>query len=290
MSSDVKQSGGNDEQIAHWNAPGGGRWAQLAATMDALIEPFGLAAMEAAEVRVGDRVVDVGCGCGATLLALADRAGETGTVVGVDVSAPMLEVARERTAGRANVKLVQADASDAPLADASHDLLFSRFGVMFFADPSRSFRALARALAPGARVAFVCWRPLRDNDWARVPLEAVLPFVGPMERPAPEAPGPFSFGDPERVRRILGEAGLGDVRIEPFDHPMSVGASADLDAAVDHAMGLGPASRALTGADDDTLSRARAALRTALAPYHSARGVTLRSGAWIVTARQGSGR
>lgn len=285
MSSDEQRAGGNEQQIAHWNADGGGRWARLSATLDKAIEPFGLAAMDAAGVREGDRVVDVGCGCGATVVALSERVGPTGRVVGVDVSAPMLEVARERTIGRDNVRLVESDATHADLADRAHDLLFSRFGVMFFADPTRSFRALARALTPDARVAFVCWRSLRDNAWARVPLEAVLPFVGPMERPAPDAPGPFSFADPARVRTILEAAGLANVKIDPFDHPMSIGPTADLDDAVDHAMDLGPTARALANADAPTRARARTALRTALTPHHTPLGVTLPASSWLITAQ-----
>jgi len=181
---------------------------------------------------------------------------------------------------------VEADASEAGLADSAHELVFSRFGVMFFADPAAAFRALARALAPGGRVSFICWRPLRDNPWARVPLEAVVSVVGAPEPPAPDAPGPFSFGDHSRVRTILDAAGLREVHVAPFDQSMSFGPTADLDDAVAHAMDLGPASRLLANRDDETLSRARTALRTALAPHHTPTGVALAAAAWVVTARR----
>src|SRR5262245_44830547 len=172
--------------------------------------------MERAAIRLGERVLDVGCGCGDTTLELARRVGREGSVVGIDVSTPMLERALEsvRAAEFANVVLWNADAQMHTLPPAAFDLVYSRFGVMFFVDPAQAFTNLGRALRPGGRVSFVCWQALELNPWMAVPMAAAAREITFAARPGPEAPGPFSFADPDRVRRVLGKAGLADVTLE----------------------------------------------------------------------------
>ncbi|MFI5298725.1 MAG: class I SAM-dependent methyltransferase, partial [Polyangiales bacterium] len=154
----------SEDPIAFWNGRAADRWTRDQARLDLSLRPFGDAAMRAAAVKPGERVVDVGCGCGDTTIALAAQVGSSGHVLGVDVSAPMLARAGERSAHLANVTYVEQDAT---LLDATTraNALFSRFGVMFFATPERTFKALAGALAPGGRIAFVCWRAFADNPW-----------------------------------------------------------------------------------------------------------------------------
>jgi SAM-dependent methyltransferase len=281
-------AGPNAEQIGYWNEVAGPRWVALQPMLDAQISPLGERAMEAAGVGAGERVLDVGCGCGQSSLQLAERAGPRGPVLGVDVSAPMLARAQERAreADAANLLFRRADAQVDALGEASFDLVFSRFGVMFFADPEAAFANLRRALAPGGRLAFVCWQGLAHNPWMLVPLAAIAAHVRLPPAPAPGAPGPFSFADAERVCAILRAAGLREIECAPLEGRLRVGGEGDLDAAVDFALQMGPAAAALREAGEAARPRAAAAVRDALAPYADDGGVCMDYSAWIVSARR----
>ncbi|MDF2901645.1 MAG: SAM-dependent methyltransferase, partial [Phenylobacterium sp.] len=194
------QSTANADQIAYWNNAAGETWAALQDRLDRQIEPLGLRAIEAGAPQPGERVLDIGCGCGQTSFELARRVGPSGRVLGVDISAPMLEVARQRAAGAAaNVSFIEADAQTHAFQNGGFDLAISRFGVMFFDDPTAAFRNIGAALRPGGRLSFVCWRPMLENAWMATPLFAAMPLLPPLPPPDPAAPGPFAFADPERV-------------------------------------------------------------------------------------------
>jgi ubiquinone/menaquinone biosynthesis C-methylase UbiE len=173
----------NAYQVADWNGQSGERWVANQARLDAMVAVF------------GQRVLDVGCGAGASSLALAARVGAGGQVLGVDISEPLISRARARAPQDTQVPFRVADASSAELPEGAFDILFSRFGVMFFDDPTGAFAHMRRALQPGGRVAFVCWRGAAENDWVRLPMGAIKGIVPPTAPPDPEAPGPFSFGD-----------------------------------------------------------------------------------------------
>jgi SAM-dependent methyltransferase len=231
-------------------------------------------------------VLDVGCGCGATSRALATRVGASGSVHGVDISTPMLERAGAlaREAGHANVRFTNADAQTHRFEPAGADVLFSRFGVMFFADPPAAFRNLRDALRPGGRLAFVCWRPLAENPWLLVPLGAAAQHMQLPPPPAPGAPGPFAFADPERVRGILDQAGFTRIKLDPVNDTLTVGGGG-LDEAVHFLLeGVGPTSAALREADPAVRPRVFAAVKEALAPFVTREGVRMPAAAWIVTA------
>jgi SAM-dependent methyltransferase len=277
----------NDE-LAYWNGPAGERWVREQEDRDRMLRPFGEAALASAAVAAGEGVLDVGCGCGDTLVRLAAFVGDRGRVVGLDTSTPMLGRARERCAGLPRVSFVEGDAASHPLDQGSFDLLYSRFGVMFFPDPAGAFLHLRGALRGHARLAFVCWRSLVENPWAAVPFDAVAGVLGRPEPPPPDAPGPFAFADPGRVRGILEGAGFRDVALTGFETTLVFGASGSLDDAILELARHGPASRLLVDRDEPTVSRAHAALRAALSPYVSGGGqVHLRGSAWVVTARNG---
>ena len=191
----------NADRIADWNGQSGDRWVAHQARHDARLAVFGQAAIEAAAPVAGERVLDVGCGAGASTLALAVRVGAGGQVLGVDISEPLIARARALAPQDTPALFRAADASSAELPEGAFDILFSRFGVMFFADPTAAFAHMRRALKPGGRVAFVCWRGVAENDWVRLPMGAIKGIVPPMAAPDPEAPGPFSFGDRGRALR-----------------------------------------------------------------------------------------
>jgi SAM-dependent methyltransferase len=220
---------------------------------------------------------------------LARRVGPGGEVVGVDISAPMLERARENARGRGvtNVGFENADAQTHALPGASFDLLFSRFGVMFFAEPAAAFANLRRSLRPAGRLAFVCWQAPTLNPWAIVPLMAAAAHLPLPPPPAPDAPGPFAFADQDRVRQILGDAGFRNVEFESVAMQLIVGGSTDIDSAVEFLMQMGPTAAALREtSQQEMLERVAAAIREALLPYYVAdEGVRMDAAAWVVTAR-----
>jgi SAM-dependent methyltransferase len=276
----------NVEMTHYWNEVSGPKWVALQELIDGQIAPLGERAIVRAALKHGGKALDVGCGCGATTLALAERVGPAGSVVGLDLSAPMLSRARERAAaaGLSNLRFVQADAQTVTLEER-FDVLFSRFGVMFFEAPEIAFANLRRALRPGARLAFVCWQALGKNPWMAIPLGAVAPLVT-LPMPAPGAPGPFAFADPAHVRRILEHAGFADVTFEDVEEALIVGPG-DLDGTVRFVLAMGPAAAALrTAPDADALAeKAAVAVRAALAPYLTPDGVRMSFASWIVTAR-----
>ena len=275
----------NADQIAYWNGPGGQRWASRQAAQDIVLQPVLDLLIDRAAPKAGERIVDVGCGSGASTNGFATKVGPSGHVFGVDVSGPMLERARQSTPKDAPVTYALADATVYPFDPASFDLLASRFGVMFFADPVVSFANLHKALKPSGRLAFACWQEPRENPFFMAPLQAVYKHVPKLPQLGPEDPGPFSFASESRVKRILGEAGFSDVAMEPCRVELDVATGRGIDAAIQGALEIGPASRALEGHPDEVRSAAIASMREALAPFVKGDSVPLPGAIWIVTAR-----
>jgi SAM-dependent methyltransferase len=277
--------GPNQTQVEYWNEQTGPKWVRQQAQLDGLLDSLGRVAMDRLEPLDGLRVVDVGCGCGATTLTLGERVGPRGSVLGVDVSAPMLVRAHERARGLSNVRFLQADAQTHAFEPGAADAAYSRFGVMFFADPAVAFANLRRALRAGGTLAFVCWQELGKNPWCLVPLGALAQHVQLPPPPAPGEPGPFAFGDAARVRGILEGAGWSQVRLDPHEQALTLGAGGSLEDAVQFAVEAGPASRFLADVSTDVKERVRDAVRLALAEFDGPDGVRLGGACWIVTAR-----
>jgi SAM-dependent methyltransferase len=274
----------NADQIAYWNGPGGQHWTDRQQHQDVLLAPVSDILIDRARAKAGERIIDVGCGCGATTIALAQKVGPTGHVFGVDISAPMLARARQVAPAGLAVDFVLADATVYPFDPASSDLLVSRFGVMFFAEPALSFANLRKALRPSGRLAFACWREPRDNPWLLAPLQAAYKHVPKLPQLGPEDPGPFSFAAEQRVHRILGESGFSRVAMEPCSLSLDVAVGRGLDAAVESALEIGPASRALEGQPSDLRAAATRSIREVLAPFARGNTVPLGASIWIVTA------
>jgi SAM-dependent methyltransferase len=276
----------NSEQIRDWNGPLGQRWVTDQEILDALTAPFGDAALRAAGAQPGERIVDIGCGCGTTSISLAEAVGRDGSVLGVDVSRPMLEVARRQGTRLSQLRFEEADASSAALP-GEQDLLYSRFGIMFFAAPVPAFVHLRRSLKATGRLAFVCWQAAKENLWATVPVLAGRTALGinppPMD---PHAPGPFAFADADRVRTILLEAGFSDFDAEPFEHAMAIGDSPR--QAAEQSARVGPLARLVREAGPEHLPKIVDAVEAALAPLAARNGsVSLPGRSWIITAQAG---
>lgn len=270
----------NADQIEYWNSNSGGKWVNNQERMDRTLRPFSDHVMAVTGVGDGESVLDVGCGTGETSIRL-DSLG--GIVTGVDVSQPMLAHASKRP-DSGKVRFVLADASSHDFGDAAFDLVFSRFGVMFFSDPDSAFANLGRMTRSGGRIAFACWRPLSENPWMLKPVIVAKDFIELPARPAPEDPGPFSFSDRDRVTRILTSGGFVDISIEPYDHPMFMGDT--VDDAVVTAMEVGPIGGAAEGADPERVEKLKSALADMLSEFQTGDGVRLPGAIWCVTARR----
>jgi ubiquinone/menaquinone biosynthesis C-methylase UbiE len=274
----------NADQIAYWNGPGGQRWADRQQAQDILLAPVADILIDRAETRAGESVVDVGCGSGAISIALAQKVGPSGHVLGIDISGPMLARARQIAPAGLPIDFALADATVYPFDAKSFDLLASRFGVMFFAEPARSFANLRKALRPSGRLAFACWREPRENPFFMAPLQAVYKHVPKLPQQGPEDPGPFSFSSEARVQRILSEAGFTGIAMEPCNLSLDIAVGRGLDAAVESALEIGPSARALAEQPPDLVAAAARSIREALAPFARGQTVPLPASIWIVTA------
>jgi SAM-dependent methyltransferase len=274
----------NQEQIDYWNGAAGERWARGHDELERALSVFGRAALDQLGVAPGERVLDVGCGAGDTVLELLTRVGGGGAVVGVDLSHQLLELARARTAGQSRVSFLQADAARVTF-DAPFDALFSRFGVMFFSDPVAAFQNLRRALVPGGRMGFVCWQALADNPWAALPLTVSSPLLTePPPAPDPEAPGPFAFAAPARIQHVLAGAGFTRAEVTAFRAPVLM-SEHGVEPAVDFALRVGPVARLMANQSDAVRERARRELTAVLGAEAQAGRVTLDGQVWLVSAR-----
>ncbi len=242
-------------------------------------------AFDAAGFAPGQRVLDLGCGSGTTTFEIARRIAPTGSVTGIDFSETLLALAREQAAAEPDLPIAfeSADVETHGFAPESFDVAFSRFGVMFYADPARAFTGVRRALVPGGRLAFVCWREIRANTWASVTLDIARRHIELPPRPGPEDPGPYSFRDPERVRRILTEAGWSAIAIEELDADADMGA--DLNEAVANFLAMGPIASQVQAAPQDKREAIAAELRAVLPEYVTEDGVIMHAATWMVTAK-----
>jgi SAM-dependent methyltransferase len=272
----------NAAQIEYWNTTAGQTWAQFQETLDRQVERLGLAAMDALCPRESEHIIDIGCGCGQTSLALAARVRPTGSVLGVDISEPMLDVAlRRQRSTDLQVAFRKLDAQTGDLGQGLFDAAFSRFGVMFFGDPVAAFANIRASLKPEGRLAFVCWRALNENPWMQVPLQAALPLLPPVAPTDPTAPGPFAFADPSRVRTILADSGYGSVTVNPFDADIG---GADLGQTLKLALSVGPLGRALRE-HPELADSVVGSVRDVLSKYLTSNGVLMPAAVWIVLAR-----
>jgi len=276
----------NPEQAAYWNTSRGEQWVTHQAALDARFAGVCDALLARAAIGRGERALDVGCGTGATTLSLAARVGAGGAVLAVDISAPMLALARRRCAARGleQVRFLAADAQSHRFERAACDLLVSRFGVMFFSDPVAAFGNLGQALRPGGRLAFACWGPLEDNPWFALPLAVGVRRLGPPDPAPPRAPGPLAFAEAGYVEEILVKAGFAGIRIATATDPLPCAATAGEEAAF--ARLVGPLARLIQSRAPDpaTIDALIEDVTREFRPYQGTAGVRIPATLHYVTA------
>jgi SAM-dependent methyltransferase len=272
-----------DEQAARWNGSAGRAWTDEQAALDLMFEPFEQHLVEAAAGLGARSVLDIGCGTGATTLAIARRLGGGVRCLGLDISEPMLERARSRAEEQASAaRFIRADAQTYPFDPAAFELLVSRFGVMFFRDAVAAFANLRAAAAPGAWLRFVAWRGAAENPFMTTAERAAAKFLPNLPPRKPDAPGQFAFADSARVGRILRESGWIDVDIQPLDLECKL-PSADLARYYTR---LGPLGEVLQAADDSTRAQVTDAVHAAFQSYVNGSEVRFVAACWSVGARR----
>ena len=277
----------NTAQHQYWNIVAGPRWVGLGGFVERRVAAVNDLLLARSGVAAGESVLEIGCGTGAATIPFAETVGRNGRVVGVDLSEPMLEGARKRVAesGLGNITLLQADAQVHPFEPEQFDLITSRFGVMFFADPFAAFSNLLPSARPGGRLCFVCWAPLADNQHWLIPYEVALRHLGPPAPQPPHAPGPMAFGDPDYVRSILDTAGFAEVEIA-CETPLITGSTPEEEA--EHACIMGPSGRLIDEKKPEEAlhERIRREMVEAFAAYARGKEMLLPSTVFVVTAQR----
>jgi ubiquinone/menaquinone biosynthesis C-methylase UbiE len=278
---ETKQSP-NREQTELWNGTAGQAWVKSQHLLDGMLQPFADLLVERVSEQPATRVLDVGCGTGAVTLALARRLGSRAHCTGVDISEPMLGLARARAEHEPHPpSFILADAQSHAFAPGGFDTLVSRFGVMFFEEPARAFANLRGALRASGRLACLTWRSAADNPFMTAAESAAAPLLPNLPARRPEEPGQFAFSDAQRVRRILEEGGWKQIELEPVDRPCSLPVQ-NLDEYVTR---LGPVGRVLQSADEDLRARVLTTVQGAFAPYIHDSEVRFNGACWLVQAR-----
>lgn len=252
----------NPVGIDYWNSQAGRNWVSLQTLISGILASVTAVSLAEAAPKQGEQVVDVGCGTGDTLLELAQAVGPSGAVLGIDVSEPMLDFAKHRAsqAGSKNTSFVLADATTYGFEPRAVDLVFSRFGVMFFDHPTKAFANIRTGMKPGGRLVFACFRTMPECPWYRIPIQAALAHLPPQPAAAPDTPGMFSFADKARMQKILTDAGFGQFRAKAIDVPMH----ANLEQAMTFMTQVGPVTPMLARGSEAQREKAVTAVREAL--------------------------
>jgi SAM-dependent methyltransferase len=275
---------GSMDQNNVWNGMGGQGWVEAQALLDHTFKPFEVLLADAVSEASVTRVLDVGCGTGATTVAVARRVGVGGSCLGIDLAEAMIDAARTRAESEGvSATFVCSDAQTYGFDKAAVDMLISRFGVMFFDDPIQAFANLRHAASDGAELRCIAWRGPEDNPFMIEAERAAEPFLPGVSKRVPNEPGQFGFAERTRVRDILMQSGWRKIDVAPMDVTCAFPAS-DLDLYLTR---LGPVGRALQATDDRTRDTVMSAVRPAFDPYLCDAEVRFNAACWVISARAG---
>jgi len=277
----------NAREVQYWNSAVTRPWAEMHEPIDRLFVDLTRTALDLAAPQPGEHVIDIGCGSGTTVMELARRVGPSGYVLGADISQQLVDKARERVAaeGLRQAEMSLCDVSTHTFATEAFDLAFSRFGVMFFADPTATFINLRKGMKRGGRLMLAVFRTPQENPWGTAPVAAVRDLLPPMKPPGPEEPGQFSWADPARARRILEGVGFEDVTLTRHDTAMRLAGPGGAAEAANFAMNIGPVARAMSSASPPEPNALRSGLEAFFRSHDSPKGIVLPGALWFVRAR-----
>ena len=282
----------NQQQKEMWNGRAGASWVRHNTLLEQLLAEPGRRCMDSLSLPAGAQLLDVGCGCGNQTLEWASRLDSDATITGVDISEPMLALAEDLKAAnqrelKAKVEFVVGDASDSLFPNETFDVVYSRFGVMFFADPTAAFTTLRETLKPKGQLGFVCWQSPALNPFFTAPMQAALSVLSPPPPAKPGAPGPFGLADRDVIQSVLTGAGFTDLNIDPLALQLSVGASQSYDEIFEELVQIGPAAALIAESDPALKDRARQAVYERLSDFYSqGHGTSFEANFWLVTARR----
>ncbi|TPJ16680.1 class I SAM-dependent methyltransferase [Mesorhizobium sp. B2-7-3] len=272
----------NTRQAALWNDASGKAWVEMQPILDEILAPFERLVVDAGYPGEAGNVLDIGCGAGATTLAMARRVGNNGRCVGLDISQPLIALATERTQAEevANASFEVGDAQTYAFESGRFDAVVSRFGIMFFDDPVAAFSNIRQAARRGGKLAFVAWRSPAENDFMTTAARAAAPFLPTAPAPDPDAPGQFAFADGAKVKRILEASGWSSIDVRQANLPCKI-AEGDL---MMYATRLGPLAAALREVDQATAEKIITVLPAAFAPFVKDGQARFNAACWLVTA------
>jgi SAM-dependent methyltransferase len=267
----------NAEQAEFWNGRMGDAWVSVEDNIDNMLAPLTESAISRLAPAAGQRIIDIGCGCGSTSIMIADQGAE---VWGIDISDTMI-----RQANSKNSKVTFSVADAASLSfEAKYDAIFSRFGIMFFSDPEAAFKNLKSALKPGGRLVFLCWQTPAKNPWMAMAAQALQPYQpDDLPPPDPTAPGPFSLADPDRTKKLFTAAGFTDISIENIEREIYLGK--DVDEAIEFQRHVGPLSALLAETEASMHDELIGVVRGVFEPLVDSQGIKLPAAVWLVDAR-----
>ena len=275
-------------QSEYWNGKAGKKWASLANNQDTLLGKLGEATMDAAGVSNGQSVLDIGCGSGGSTFEISRRIGSDGTVWGVDISKPMLDIAIARLTSHdiGNVRFSEADVTTFDFTNHSFDIAFSRFGVMFFEDSVAAFRNINKSLLPGSPLSFVCWQSPIQNPWQSLFVQEVKKFID-LPAPPPRSPGPFAFMESNYVNSILENSNFESIEIEGHEAEVNMFSGRSLADSVKDYMAINPVvSEMLKDSSNQVKQEIIKSTMEVFSPYYSDKGLIFPGAAWLVTAKK----
>jgi SAM-dependent methyltransferase len=272
----------DDEQAKLWNSTAGCAWVEAQALLDRTLQPFEDLLVAAVAASGAQRVLDVGCGTGSTTRAIARLLGAKGQVVGIDISAQMIDAARMLAEqDRVQATFICDDAQTHAFAPAGFDMIVARFGTMFFKDPVQAFANLRQAAAPDAQLCFIAWRSAAENPFMTAAESAAAPLLPNLQPRVENTPGPFGLADAQRMHSILAGGGWADIDIRPIDVPCTLPEK----ELTRYGTRFGPVGTALRDADPQTQARVAATVRAALDPFVQADEARFTACCWMVVAR-----
>ena len=275
----------NAKQKDFWSGKGGDYWVEKQSEMDIMLNPLGEKALTKLDLQSNSKVLDIGCGCGATTLEIAKVVSE-GTVTGLDISVPMLDKAKSeaKNKGIENVDFKVVDVQVEQLAYEEYDSAYSRFGVMFFDDPFEAFKNIFSSLRKAGELSFVCWQDPSLNPWQSLSLQVIRGYLD-MPSPPPRSPGPFAFHEKDYVKEILEKSGFSNISFDDNQEEITMFAGKSLEEASEDYLAINPVvTEMLKDSTDDLKSEIVESLKEAFSEFHRGDGLVFPSATWVVSA------